>query len=124
MDKADERLAGATREYRNGRYNNSANRSYYACFAAAIHALEEAGFRPLGARTTWSHERLQAAFVRELISRRKQYPSELRSVLLRNQELRLTADYERHLVTETQAARALRRAQGFVEAVQRGGVGQ
>ena len=34
--KAEESLAGAESEYVNGRYNNCANRCYYACFQAAI----------------------------------------------------------------------------------------
>jgi hypothetical protein len=39
LDKARESLAGAESEFVNRRYNNSANRSYYAVFQAAIHAL-------------------------------------------------------------------------------------
>ena len=32
LEKAVESLAGAESEYVNGRYNNCANRCYYACF--------------------------------------------------------------------------------------------
>ena len=32
LAKAEESLAGAESEYANGRYNNCANRCYYACF--------------------------------------------------------------------------------------------
>src|SRR5205823_6359850 len=42
-DKALESLAGAESELANGRYNNAANRAYYACFQAAIAALQRAG---------------------------------------------------------------------------------
>jgi hypothetical protein len=57
-----------------------------------------------------------------LIQRRELYGSDLRTVLLRNQILRNTADYERQWVTELQAERALRRSRAFVAAVaQRGG---
>ena len=38
-DKAQESLAGAESEFANGRYNNCANRCYYACFQTAIAAL-------------------------------------------------------------------------------------
>jgi uncharacterized protein (UPF0332 family) len=36
--KSAESLAGAESEYANGRFNNSANRAYYACFHAAVAA--------------------------------------------------------------------------------------
>ena len=56
LDKAGESLAGAESEYVNRRYNNCANRSYYACFQAAVHALAAAGIRSSGALPTWSHD--------------------------------------------------------------------
>lgn len=121
LAKAQEALSGAESEYVNGRYNNCANRCYYSTFQAAVHALQEAGVPSTGSHATWSHEALHAAFAGQLIARRKRYPSELRSVLLRNQALRNTADYEPHWVTEVQAVRALRRTRDFVEAVRRGG---
>jgi uncharacterized protein (UPF0332 family) len=123
--KAAESLQGAESEFGHGRYNNCANRCYYACFHAAVHALEEAGFRPSGARATWSHDSLQGTFARELITRRKTYPGELRDVLTRIYKLRQNADYTRDMVSETQASRALRRTRTFVQAVQsRGGASQ
>jgi uncharacterized protein (UPF0332 family) len=36
LAKAEESLLGAISELEQGRYNNSANRAYYACFQAAI----------------------------------------------------------------------------------------
>ena len=48
--KARESLAGARSEYEQSRYNNVANRAYYACFQAAVAALNDAGIRPLGGR--------------------------------------------------------------------------
>ncbi|HEU5432403.1 MAG TPA: hypothetical protein VFU81_12115 [Thermomicrobiales bacterium] len=39
LHKAQESLAGAESEFVNDRYNNAANRAYYAVFQAAIHAL-------------------------------------------------------------------------------------
>lgn len=42
--KAVESVEGAATEYLSHRYNNCANRAYYACFGAAVHALERARF--------------------------------------------------------------------------------
>lgn len=122
LEKAWESLAGAESEYANRRYNNTANRCYYACFQAALHALSEAGFGPTGSRGTWSHEAVQAQFAGELIGRQKRYPAELRDTLARTLLLRTSADYKRDRVSETQAVRALRRSRTFVETIQpRGG---
>lgn len=121
LRKAVESLAGAESEYANSRYNNAANRCYYACFQAAVHALAQAGVSWTGAQATWSHEAVQASFARELISRRKRYSADLRDVLIRTYLLRLTADYREDAVSATQASRALRRARQFVQAVQEGG---
>ena len=43
LEKARENLVGAESEFLNQRYNNSVNRAYYACFQAAIAALQKAG---------------------------------------------------------------------------------
>lgn len=120
LDKALESLAGAESELVNGRYNNCANRCYYACFQAAIVALQHAGIRPR--RDQWSHGFVPAQFNGELIYRRKLYPTELRSVLERNFALRQKADYHEDVVTYTEANRALGRTRSFIQAIQeRGG---
>jgi uncharacterized protein (UPF0332 family) len=123
--KTYESLAGAKSEFANGRYNNCANRCYYACFHAAIAAMEEHGLIPHTGRgrTTWSHDALQATFAGELIHRRKRYPSELRDTLTRTASLREAADYTQDFISETQAARALRRTRIFVDTIfqRRGG---
>ena len=116
--RADESLAGADSEYDNDRYNNCANRSYYACFQAAICALMQAGIGTSGRPGQWGHGYVQAQFVGQLVNRRKLYPASLRDVLARNLELRLVADYRKDEVTATQARRALRRARDLVAAVQ------
>jgi len=121
LAKAQEALAGAESELANRRYNNVANRCYYASFHAALAAVERAGLSSANPQGSWSHEAVQAAFAGQLIQRRKVYPSELRATLARNQILRNTADYERHWVTEVQARRAVRRTQTFVAAIQTGG---
>jgi HEPN domain-containing protein len=48
LDKARESLMGARIELEGGRYSNSANRSYYAVFQAAIHAILAERIRPPG----------------------------------------------------------------------------
>ncbi|HET9786711.1 MAG TPA: HEPN domain-containing protein [Pyrinomonadaceae bacterium] len=122
LTKAIESLLTAESEFANGRYNSCANRSYYACFQAAIAAILNEGIRPSG---QWNHQFVQAQFVGVLINKRKRYESELRRVLADNQSLRDKADYRPEFVTATQASRALRRTRLFVTAIrQRGGVAQ
>lgn len=116
-EKAHKSLAGAESEFANGRYNNCANRCYYACFQAAITALLREGIQPAEGRTQWSHEFVQGRFIGQLINRRKTYPTVLHDTLPRNMTLRHTADYSVEQVTETQASRAIRRARAFVEAI-------
>ena len=119
LDKALESFAGAESEFVNERYNNTANRAYYAVFQAAIAALQQAGLRPT--RTSWSHEFVPAQFDGVLIGRRKLYPAELRGVLSRNAAVRLSADYDEDPVTQTEASRALGRSRAFVRAIHTGG---
>ena len=120
LTKAYESLLTAESEFANGRYNSCANRTYYACFQAAIAAILTEGIRPAG---QWNHQFVQAQFVGVLINKRKRYESELRRVLADNQSLRDKADYRPEFVTATQASRALRRTRQFVTAIrQRGGV--
>jgi uncharacterized protein (UPF0332 family) len=122
LTKAYESLLTAESEFANGGYNSCANRTYYACFQAAIAAILTEGIRPAG---QWSHQFVQAQFVGVLINKRKRYESELRRVLADNQSLRDKADYRPEFVTATQASRALRRTRLFVTAIrQRGGVAQ
>ncbi len=124
LAKALESLSGAQSEFANARYNNCANRSYYACFQAAVSALIDAGIQPRGASGQWSHSFVPAQFDGMLISRRKLYPSELRNTLSRSYLLRQKADYEDDVVSHTEAYRALRRAEAFVQAVQSRGGGR
>lgn len=114
--KAGESLVGATSEFANGRYNNAANRAYYACFQAGVAALDLAEVRP-SAGKAWSHAFVQAQFAGIRIARRKLYPVVLRDTLGRAQLLRNQADYERAAVSLAQAARVLSRARAFVGAV-------
>ncbi len=117
--KAEESLAGAESEFINARYNNAANRCYYACFQAAIAALLQAGVQPSGRQ--WGHEFVQARFVGELVNRRKLYPATLRQTLSNTLGLRQTADYSEDRLNQREAAHALRWTRPFIEAVQRVG---
>jgi uncharacterized protein (UPF0332 family) len=124
LEKALESLAGATSEYSNRRFNNCANRAYYACFQGAVAVLRAAGFRPTGSQDTWSHATLHATFARELITRRKVYPADDRDVLARTYTLRQSADYSQDLVSDSQAERVLRRAGDFLAHIQTRGGGR
>lgn len=115
LKKAQECLAGAEDEFVSRRFNNCANRSYYACFHAALSALIATGYRNAGGR--WSHAAVQSEFSHRFINRTKTFPSDFRDTLLKNMDFRHTADYETEFVSEIMAARALRRARALVTAV-------
>lgn len=117
LEKAKESMAGAQSELATRRFNNCANRAYYACFQAAIHALMEAGIRPPKTTSRWGHDFVQARFNGDLVNRRKQYPADVGGALEHNYRLRATADYRMERVKEVQASRAVRRAEAFVAAV-------
>jgi uncharacterized protein (UPF0332 family) len=110
LSKAQESLAGAQSELVNGRYNNAANRAYYAAYNAAVIALLKAGIsRPL-----WTHEEVQALFAGQLINRRKLYPTSLRSVLSELSAIRNRADYGQRTVSRSDAENMVREAQNFL----------
>jgi uncharacterized protein (UPF0332 family) len=121
LEKAEENLDAADSEFANRRYNSCASRCYYACFQAAIYALSQAGIQPPGRSGQWGHDFVQAQFNGQLINRRKLYPANLRSVLAETYSLRETADYQRDLVTEVRARRALSKTTDFVAAIRSGG---
>lgn len=121
LDKARQSLAGAESEFVNDRYDNCANRVYYACFQAAIFALQRAGVQPRAEQ--WAHEFVPAQFDGQLIYRRKLYPTQLRSTLAATYALREKADYEDDFVTQTEARRMLSRARTFVHTIDAEGGG-
>jgi uncharacterized protein (UPF0332 family) len=116
LEKAQESVAGARAELNAQRYCNSANRSYYAVFQAAIHAILAESIRP-PRPDDWDHGWVQNQFNGMLINRRHRYSSDLRPVLGDNYKTRVQADYTPDEVSQTLAARALRRAERFVEAI-------
>lgn len=117
LAKAQESLAGAESEYANRRYNNCANRCYYACFQAAIAALNQVDLTPQNQQGQWGHDFVQATFIGQLINRRKLYPSALRETLERSYALRQIADYRIAQISEEQSDRGLKRARVFVETI-------
>ena len=119
LAKTEESLAGAEREFADGRYNNCANRSYYACFQAAITALIYAGIQPRG---QWDHSFVQAEFGGRLVYRRKLYPAELRDVLSETFDLRCVADYDARPVTRTRALRAIDSSRSMLRHIREGGL--
>ena len=110
-------MVGAEAEFAGGRYNNVANRAYYACFQAAVAALIKAGIRPTGGKGGWGHAFVQAQFVGLLINRRKVSPANLRDALGQASALREQGDYRRTHVSERLAARSPSAARSFVAAV-------
>ena len=122
LSPAQERPAGAESEYDNARYKNAANRAYFACFHAAIAALELVNVRPPSGKREWTHVFVQGQFPGLLINRRKLYPAEMRDARSQTRRLRQHADYDGLPVTRTEAARSLSRARDFVAGVaSRGG---
>ncbi len=125
LRKARECMAGATSEYANKRFNNVANRCYYACFQAAISALMHAGIRPEGDKDAWSHPMVQSQFAGVLVGRRKLYPAQVRNILQHLSIVRNQADYYDSDVSQTQARRALDRTRAMLAAIDAGrGVSQ
>ncbi len=117
--KAEQSLRGAESEFANQRYDNAANRAYYACFHAAIAALIDAGVLTVEGGKTPSHAFVQSAFARELIHRRKSVPSELTSTLLDLLFLRQQADYSSIPLNDVRVKRALDKAKMLVGIVRR-----
>jgi uncharacterized protein (UPF0332 family) len=115
--KAVASLAGAESEFANGRYDNCANRCYYAVSQASIAALVNAGLAAERGGRIWDHGFVQAEFFCRLINRQRVYPARLRQTLSQNRELRDRADYTTQLVSEVQARRAVQRSRDFVAAV-------
>lgn len=121
MTKARESLAGAESEFVHERFNNCANRAYYAAFQAAISALLRDGIRRTDDR--WPHDFVQSEFSGRLINRRRRFPSRIRDTLGQLQLLRHRADYRGITISRTDARLAVRRSGEFVDAVDHGGEG-
>jgi uncharacterized protein (UPF0332 family) len=119
LEKAEESLDGAESEYSNSRYNNTANRCYYACFQTAIYALSQAGIKSANTKEQWGHDFVQAQFIGKLINKKKVYPTDLRQTMLLSYQLRVTADYEKDHVSQIKAARAIKRTEQFLDSIKK-----
>ncbi len=115
ISKAEYSLKAAELCYKEGLYDSSVSRAYYAMYQAAQVALEALGL----VRTEWSHGGLQATFANELTRRRKIYSPFLVRDLNIVQDLRHTADYRDSAVSKRQATRALAKAREFVGQVKK-----
>ena len=117
LAKAQESVTGARSEFEASRFNNCANRSYYAVFQAGIHALILEGVRLPGGGTAWSHSFVDSNFSGLLVNRRHRYETSLRGVIADNRTLREDADYSTGNVSAVRASRVLQRAERLVAAV-------
>ncbi len=122
LDRAHESLRAAQLCLREACINSATSRAYYAMFQAAQIALRVVRVE----RTEWTHGALQAAFVTELIRRRKVYPAAFADYLSSGLHSRQLADYSTNGVSRRVAQRLVRRAATLVSAVQKevGGANQ
>ncbi|MBI3361401.1 MAG: HEPN domain-containing protein [Chloroflexi bacterium] len=119
LAKAKQSLRGAESELAQARFDNTANRAYYACFQAAVAALITAGMPvQTEAGGLISHQAVHSGFSGLLIHRRKLYPSHLRSVLQDLLRDRILADYRPAPISSTRVARVLRQCQVFVSEIE------
>jgi uncharacterized protein (UPF0332 family) len=115
LDRAQESLRAAELCLREQFINSATSRAYYAMFQAAQVALRAAHI----GRTEWTHSALQAAFVTELIRRRKLYPGAFAEYLSSGLHSRQLADYSAGGVSRRVAQRLVRRAATLVAAVEK-----
>lgn len=110
IERAQEGLEAARVCLEQDLLHSSTSRAYYAMFWAAQVALADIGVTD----SEWSHRALQAAFMTELVKRRKRYPSRFGAQFNETLLLRLDADYRLKGVSRRQATRAIRYAREFV----------
>ncbi len=122
LDKSRRAIAAARLLVAADDFETAASRAYYAMFQAAQIALRVVRVE----RTEWTHGALQAAFVTELIRRRKVYPAAFADYLSSGLHSRQLADYSTNGVSRRVAQRLVRRAATLVSAVQKevGGANQ
>jgi len=111
FSKAEEALKAAELCFENGLFDSCTSRSYYAMFWAAIAVLENVGYPS----QKWSHPGLWNIFGREIVKKRKLYPSKMGGYLGDGYDLRRRADYGKQHVGKRKASRILRWAKDFVQ---------
>ena len=113
--KAQEGLLAAEAALEAGWHTVCARTAYFAAYHAAIAALLHEGITDR--KGSWGHDFVQAAFVEQLIVRRKVYAAPLRSILREGMDLRHRADYRPLPVTRREALTLMRHARDLVAAV-------
>lgn len=112
LNKADEKLAVAKKDFELGFYGDTASRAYYAAFHAVSAVLAEKGL------SFSSHAQLLGAFNREFV-KTGVFPSDTFRKIQRLLEDRQVADYDWSLkVDKETAAKDLADAQWLVTACQ------
>lgn len=110
MEKAEEKLHAAQREFKEGFYGEAASRAYYAVFHAICAVLAERGL------SFSSHSQAIGAFNREFI-RPGVFPADTARKIQRLFEDRQTADYDWSIhVDEVAASEDVRDADWLVNA--------
>lgn len=110
MEKAEEKLHAAQREFKEGFYGEAASRAYYAVFHAICAVLAERGL------SFSSHSQAIGAFNREFI-RPGVFPADTARKIQRLFEDRQTADYDWSIhVDEVTASEDVRDADWLVNA--------
>ena len=115
LDRAHESLRAAELCLGERLVNSAASRAYYAMFQASQVALRAVHV----GRTEWTHSALQAAFVTELIRRRKVYPAAFAEYFSSGLHSRQLADYSAGGVSRRVAQRLVRRAATLLAAVEK-----
>ncbi|HBY93740.1 MAG: HEPN domain-containing protein [Ardenticatenaceae bacterium] len=119
LDKAQQSLRGAESELEQRRFDNTANRAYYACFQAAVAALMAADvLAQTEAGGIISHQTVHSSFSGLLIRRRKVYPLRLARVLQDLLRDCIIADYRAVPISASRAARLVGQCQAFVSEIE------
>jgi len=113
LTKAKRNIEAAQLLFDHQLYDDSANRSYYAAFHAAIAALEAAGIKAGQLR----HKAVQAKFNSEFIHRRKIFPGRFKAYIPSFFSARVAADYKSTFVSKNKALDRLNKAKEFVERI-------
>lgn len=118
LAKAKASLRGADSELTQERFDNTANRAYYACFQAAVAALIASRVAvQTEAGGVISHHAVHSSFSGLLVYRRKLYPPHLRNMLQELLRDRIIADYHDTPISSARAARVVRQCQSFVREI-------
>jgi len=116
QNKADQDMRAAELCFEQALYDVCVSRCYYAMFHIAIAALIRHSIPPR--RDQWGHDYVQSQVAEQLIKRRKVLPATLAGELLDAMNARHEADYSAIPSSRKMAERRLRKARGFVNAIE------